>query len=955
MSLRRGLAAAACSALAVTGAQFLIPATASPAGEALVISEVYGAGGNSGAVYNADFVELYNPTAAPLSLSGLALHYRSAAGSSGGAPFALSGTVPAHGHWLVSMTPGTTGAALPTADQTGPFSMAAAGGQVALQQGTTVIATSSDTSATAGIVDFVGASGAASFEGAPAGAASATKSLQRSATGADTDNNAVDFTLAAPTPENSGTTGGGTPTDPPTEPPTEPAPTTVTIAQLEGTTDTSPYVGKAVTTSGVITAVYSGTASLSGFYLQTPGADTTPDSSDAVFVYGSQAVAQLATLGLKAGDSVQLTGKVSEYNGLTELSVNTPVADNITALPSLGTVTPLALTSWDQLDTDAEKEAHEGELIDPTALEFTVSDNYDVNVSATLGLASGDHALVTPTEVADAQDAAAVAAVTADNKARAIALDDGSAADFYTNTTGKNTPLPWLTKENPVRVGSAVTFHQPVILDIRKKESSGVVAGDPTQWTLEPTTPVTGDGHEVATFEDTRAQNLAPAAVGGDVRLATFNVLNFFPTTGEEFVNDLGGSCTWYTDREGNRIADNTCTGGPSPAGLGPRGAATAESLARQQAKIVNAINTLGASVVSLEELENSVHFGKDRDSAISYLVDALNTAAGSKVWAYAPSPAAADLPPVADQDVIRTGFIYKPADVALVGTSHVLTGSDAFASAREPLAQGFKRAGAADSDAFLVVVNHFKSKGSGVDDGTGQGNSNPDRIAQAHALLDFASAQETALGTDKVFFTGDFNAYSAEDPIQVIEDAGYTELNGTFNHGESTYSFDGMDGSLDHVFASPAALAWVTGVDVWEINAQESVAFEYSRYNYSVSDLFDESPFRASDHDPEIVGLDLPELIPAWTATKVYNTGDTVSYAGSTWRAQWWTQNQKPGDPNGPWEEIRTAPDGTAIWTPSRVFDAGDVVLYNGVKYTAQWWTRNQVPGTKSGPWKKN
>jgi chitodextrinase len=77
------------------------------------------------------------------------------------------------------------------------------------------------------------------------------------------------------------------------------------------------------------------------------------------------------------------------------------------------------------------------------------------------------------------------------------------------------------------------------------------------------------------------------------------------------------------------------------------------------------------------------------------------------------------------------------------------------------------------------------------------------------------------------------------------------------------------------------------------------------------------------------------------------------VSYQGSVWQALWWTQNQKPGDPWGPWMEMATAPDGTARWTPSRVFTAGDTVVYQGKKYVAQWWTRNQEPGTPYGPWK--
>jgi predicted extracellular nuclease len=926
------LAALGLAATAVSPLVLASPVHANPGGTALVISEVYGAGGNNGAVYNADFVELYNPTAAALPLSGLAIHYRSAAGGSGGAPYALSGSVPAHGHWLIQMSAaGSNGSALPAPDATAlpAFNMAAAGGQVVLQQGTTVIATSGNVVGTAGIVDFVGASGAASYETASTtSAATATQSLNRSATGGDTDNNSADFSLAAPSPANSGTSGGGD-EDPPT-------PVDATIAEVQGPGATSPLAGSTVTTTGVVTADYDH-GGFNGIYIQDPEGNPGDSSSDAVFVFGSNVPASVAI-----GDRVTVTGAVSEFSGTTEI---TPAAGGVTNHgPAAQAITPLSVP-WTALDTEAEKEAHEGELVLPTG-DFTVSDNYDANFYGSFVLASGDKPLVTPTEVADDKDTAGLNAVKADNAARMITLDDGSSTNYNSNAN-KGTPLPWLTPTNPVRVGSRVTFHQPLVLEYRF-----------SAWNLQPTQQVTDDGHAVATFSDTRADNLAPRNVGGDVRLATFNVLNYFPTTGEEYVASGQGTCTYFRDRAGTPIGDDECESAPD-AGDGPRGAATAESLARQQVKIVKAINGLGASVVSLEELENSVWFGKDRDFAISTLVAALNAQAGAGTWAYAPSPAAADLPPLAQQDVIRTGFIYKPADVSLVGGSHVLKDQSgpgqAFDNAREPLAQGFKRTGAPDSDAFLVIVNHFKSKGSGVDDGTGQGNANPDRVAQAHALVAFADAQKTALDTDKVFFTGDFNAYSMEDPVQVIEAAGYHELNSEFNNGEATYSFDGMDGSLDHVFASTAAKAWVTGVDVWQINAQEQVGFEYSRYNYNATILYQDDVFRASDHNPEIVGLDLPELAPvypAWNKSTVYTGGETVTYGGKVWTATWWTQNQKPGDPYGPWQEIATAPDGTIIWTASRIFTGGERVLYQGHYYRAKWWTRNQKPGDPWGPW---
>jgi hypothetical protein len=92
----------------------------------------------------------------------------------------------------------------------------------------------------------------------------------------------------------------------------------------------------------------------------------------------------------------------------------------------------------------------------------------------------------------------------------------------------------------------------------------------------------------------------------------------------------------------------------------------------------------------------------------------------------------------------------------------------------------------------------------------------------------------------------------------------------------------------------------------------------------------------------------------PAWATTKVYNTGDQASYHGSVWRALWWTQNQTPGDPYGPWEQIVSTADGTTVWTPSRIFVAGDRADYQGVVYQAQWWTRNQTPGDPNGPWKR-
>ena len=134
-------------------------------------------------------------------------------------------------------------------------------------------------------------------------------------------------------------------------------------------------------------------------------------------------------------------------------------------------------------------------------------------------------------------------------------------------------------------------------------------------WKFQPLTQLTAanaDTVQPASFGATRADT--PAAVGGNLKLASFNVLNYFPTTGDQIAG-----CTFYPDRDGNPI---TVKGG-----CDVRGAANAENFKRQQDKIVAAISKSGADVVTLMEVENSAQFGKNRDDALAKLVDALNIA----------------------------------------------------------------------------------------------------------------------------------------------------------------------------------------------------------------------------------------------------------------------------------------------------------------------------------------
>ncbi|WP_167132097.1 ExeM/NucH family extracellular endonuclease [Paramicrobacterium chengjingii] len=826
----------ACAPLAA------LPATAAPDGSGVVINEAYLSGGSAGAIYDHKFVELYNPTDAAIALDGMSLQYRSATGDGATSNLVeLTGEIDAQGYYLVTGgSNGDTGDAMTGVNVAAEGSLDPSGtkGTLLLVDGTEKVSPAvGDIVGTEGIVDALGYGSSNTFEGeaaVPPGSNQDVRSNVRTG-GVDTDNNTDDFTLTAEiTPQGTGDItvgeddaeqGGEEPTGPSQE---------LSIAEIQGDSWESPVKKEAATTTGVVTAAYP-TGGFDGFYLQTAGTGGDVDAashtaSDGIFVY-----TDTIPVTVEIGDAVTVNGIVDEYYGLTQIRVTSD--NDITVDENSDAVAPEPATITFP-DTDAGRELFEGMLIAPQS-DYTVTEVYEANRYGEIALAASTTPLVNPT-VKGLPGTPAYDAEVARAEAEAVTLDDASTVD-YTNSSNSNTPLPYLSLENPVRVGAAVTFTDSVVLDYRF-----------SVWKFQPTHVVTGDTEQPVAFENTR--EAAPQDVGGDVKLGTFNVLNYFATTG-----DQRSGCTYYTDRDGNPITVRDS----SAAGCQVRGAASQQNLERQQAKIVVAINALDADVVSLEEIENSLAAGKgDRDDALGVLVDALNDAAGSDIWAFVPSPKA--LPK--NEDVIRTAFIYKPATVELVGDAQILIGSDAFDNAREPDAQAFKPAGGDADDTFVVVSNHLKSKGSAeectgkddddenCDNGEGVGGFNGDRTRQAEALVAFADEFASRHDTDKVFLVGDFNSYAAEDPITTILNAGYVDQGA--KTGEYTYNYGGAVGSLDYIFASPAADATVTGQDIWNINSVESVALEYSRHNYNVTDLYAPDVYRASDHDPMLVGI---------------------------------------------------------------------------------------------------
>ncbi|HEX5598027.1 MAG TPA: ExeM/NucH family extracellular endonuclease [Micromonosporaceae bacterium] len=572
-----------------------------------------------------------------------------------------------------------------------------------------------------------------------------------------------------------------------------------TIAQVQGTGATTPVSGAKVAVEGVVTADHR-TGGYNGIYLQTAGSGgsrpvAAGTASDGIFVYLTSNPTNHPSVSV--GDRVRVRGTVSEFNGLTQLSIaaraDVQVCEQGVPLPD-----PVPLTL--PLD-DAARESVESMLVAPVG-RFTVSEVYNTNRYGEVVLTAGDRPAAVPTDVArPGSDAARQ--VAAANKLGRIVLDDGKT----TNLSTAGLLPPYLSKSEPLRVGDSVDSFGPAVLSYSFNE-----------WRLQPTTPVSADTPPAGrtTFKATNPRTAAPESVGGDVRVASFNVLNYFV--------HFGGNA---------------------------RGAANEAALAKQEAKIVSAITALGADVVALEEIENSVRFSPtDPQKALKRLVAALNTAEGAGTWDYVRSPQ--ELPAPAQQDVITTAIIFKPAKVRPVGPSRSVNDESVWFNAREPIAQTF----AAGEVTFTVVVNHFKSKsssssatGDNADTGDGQGAFNGDRVRQAKALAAFVDRLKADSGSDDVLLMGDFNAYTHEDPMRVLYDKQYVNVN---NSGKTTYVFQGESGSLDHTLASPSLAARITGADVWQINAVESYAFQYD----GLAAFYDPHPYRASDHNPIVVGF---------------------------------------------------------------------------------------------------
>ena len=814
------------------------PAFASTSG--VVISQVYG--GNGG-TYASDYVELFNAGSTAVTLSGWSIQYASATGVGNFAngSTSLNGTLQPGQYWLVKLSTTTTGAPLPSADFTGTTDMSGTTGKVALVNQTASLACNTAANCTADqlshIVDLVGYGTANFAEGSPAPAPSKTTALFRVASGCtDTNNNAADFATGAPAPRNSGSPfapcTGATPPPPP--PPAPPPPPTAAIYQIQGSGSTSPLVGQAVTTTGVVTKVNN-----NGFFMQDLVGDGNPATSDGIFAFTSSAPTVVA------GQMVQVTGTVQEFNVGAATNADT-AAHTVTELGSITNVTVTgsgytvpATTIQLPLAPQDSLERFEGMLVTLQG-PLTVQQNYFLGRFGELTLGAGGR-LWTPTNAA--RPGAQANAINADNLRRTVLLDDG------TSVQNPN-PTPYLAADNTVRAGDTVGSITGV-LDYGLTTSANT---DPGAYKIHPT--------QAVAFARANPRTTQADDVGGNIRVGSANVENFFTTLDDGI---------------------NLCP--PSNTADDCRGANTTAEFTRQRDKVVQELIGLNADAVALMELQNN------GATAIQNLVDELNRQLGAPLYARVPFAATGG-----GTDAIQVGMIYKPSRLALVGAA---LSDTAAINNRAPMAQTFM---APNGEKFNLVANHLKSKGCSdftagpgdADSGDGQGCFNARRVQQADELRSFVAQVQSARGVVDTLLVGDFNAYAQEDPIYDLTSNGFIDqINRYLDKGPASYGysyvFNGTSGRLDHALANNTLSPKVSGVTEWHINADEPLVIDYNLEFKQPAcptcgpDYYSKSPYRASDHDPIVVGLNLVHAVNGTngTDTIVGTAGDDVITGG--------------------------------------------------------------------------
>jgi predicted extracellular nuclease len=604
------------------------------------------------------------------------------------------------------------------------------------------------------------------------------------------------------------------------------------IHDIQGTgtavTSVGPFTVEAIVVGDYQTQ---GSGQLRGFFLQEEDAevDADPATSEGIFVFCTT-----CPVAVKVGDKVRVTGNASEFFNMSQLtastvaSVNVLNSDNPLPTPAAVVLPIPGVPTGDLAAATAAINAYfeplEGMLVTfPDTL--SVSEYFELARYGQVILTEGGrpHTFTAVNE----PTAAGFINNEIDLATRTVILDD---TDNRQNravdppNTPYYHPVPGLSITNYFRGGDTIT-NLTGVLHWSFAGQNGTDA-----WRIRPVV-------EEYSYAFTPV-NLRPEVptVDGNLKVASFNVLNYFLTI------DTSNVCSPAQNQD--------C-----------RGADSAQELERQRTKMLAALAKIDADVFGFMEMENT--------PGVEPLADIV---AGLTGYGYVDTG-------VTGTDAIRVGIIYKTSTVAPVG-NHAVLDTQAFVNPRNAtldrnrpaIAQTFQEL--ATGARFTVVVNHLKSKGSGCgasddDTTTGQGNCNLTRTLAAQELTEWLATDPTGSSDADVLIIGDLNSYAKEDPIVALQESGYTDMVAAFGGPEAYgYVFDGQLGYLDHALANNTLVPQVTDLAEWHINADEIPLFDYNDDARTADEaafeeesdslpLYEPNEFRTSDHDPVIVGLD--------------------------------------------------------------------------------------------------
>ncbi|MBO2010244.1 ExeM/NucH family extracellular endonuclease [Hymenobacter negativus] len=554
------------------------------------------------------------------------------------------------------------------------------------------------------------------------------------------------------------------------------------------------------TIEGVVTAVYPG-LSPAGFYVQNDAAsaDADPTTSDALYVVQTNPA-------VVVGNRVRISGAVQEIASTPSFNQAVLTSPTITVLAA-SSPQPTFTVLDNATFSIANAEAYEGMRVQFSA-PVTVSDLSTLKSRGELDI-SLRGLVYQPTQLVDPNDDPAsgtsstgISNVPAVNAYQAANVGKSLLLDDGRVTVNPQ-PIPYLdAATGTVRVGSTIT------------QLRGIMGYASSSWRIQP---LAGADAPVVTT----VRPPVPVFSNAQVKVASMNVLNFFNGDG------LGGG--FPTSRGANTLAD----------------------FQRQRSKIIAALTQMNADVFGLMEIEND---GTGPNSAIQDLVNGLNQVLGAGTYAFINDGANSQ---PNNTDLIHCAIVYKPAVLTPYGNVLLATVTGTFE--RPPLAQLFTTNNTAVRDTFALVVNHLKSKASGsganADQQDGQGASNLRRKNQAAALVQFINNTVRPAGTRYVVSVGDYNANYEEDPMDILRAAGFVLSSPA---SSVSYVFNGLSGSLDHAVLSPE-LVGHAAVEKWHINAAEP---EFLEYDVAGAATDVTSPFRSSDHDPVLIGLNFRSTV---------------------------------------------------------------------------------------------